>query len=183
VSSPRSPAIARSALGALGALLGAVLLLLWPLALLAVLLLARRGRYPAWLVTPDDPFVTAPPAERPLHFGHYEASVRAVYARLGRYWGDVYWLGIRNVLYGLRYALKPARFKGVQDYSVFGRSITVRGALTTYCVEGYVLWQWRVAGIELLAGWMVRGAALDPFTPRQPVNMEFRPVLSPRRAG
>jgi hypothetical protein len=164
----------KTLLGLWGALQGLVLLLLWPAALLAVLVCARRGRYPWWLLTPDDP--VSP-------FGQYEATVRAVYARVGRYWGDVYWLGIRNTLYGLRYALKPARFKGVQDYSALGRRITPRGRLTTFCVEGYVLWQVRLGGFDLLAGWMTRGAALDPFTPRQPVNMEFRPVLSVRRAG
>lgn len=157
----------------IGAFLGLLFLLAYPLTVPVILLLARRGRYPWWLVTPDDP---ASP------FGQYEATVRAFYAKAGRYWGDVYWL-LRNNLYGLKYACKPARFKGVVDYSVFGRHIESRGRLTIFCVEGYRLWQYRVGGFEVLAGWMVRGAALDPYTPRQPVNMEFRPVLSLRRAG
>ena len=158
----------------LGAFLGLLLLALTPLNLIAVLVAARRARYPWWMVTPDDP--VSP-------FGQYEATVRSVYARFGRYVGDLYWLGLRNSLYGLRYALKPARFKGVTDYTVFARHITSRGRLTIFCVEGLRLYQYRVGGFELLAGWMVRGAALDPYTPRQPVNMEFRPVFSLRRAG
>jgi len=164
----------------IGALIGLALLLLWPLALLAVMVCAVRGRYPWWMTTPDDPFVRGEAA----HFGAYETTVRAVYARFGRYIGDVYWLGLRNQLFGLRYWLKPDRFKGITDYSRMRRRIDPpRGALTVYCVEGYRLWQWRVGPFELLAGWMVRGAALDPFTPRQPVNMDFRPTFSPRKAG
>ena len=157
-----------------GAFLGLCVLLLWPAAFVAIVLCAIVGRYPAILVTPDDP---ASP------FGGYEATVRQVYARFGRYVGDVYWLGIRNPLYGLRYGLKPARFKGLTDYSELSRVIVNRGALTVFCVEGYTLWQVRRGGFELLAGWMVRGAALDPFTQRQLINMEFRPIFSMRRAG
>jgi hypothetical protein len=158
----------------IGAFLGLLLLALTPLNLVAVLIAARRGRYPWWMVTPDDP---ASP------FGQYEPTVRKMYEKVGRYWGDVYWLGLRNSLYGLRYRLKPARFKGVTDYSNFRRHIEARGNLTVYCVEGLRLWQYRRGSFELLAGWMVRGAALDPFTPRQLINMEFRPVFSLRRAG
>lgn len=157
-----------------GALLGLLIDLLGIPARVLVLLLAIGGRYPAWLVTPDDP-------ESP--FGKYEETVREVYARFGRYLGDVYWLAWRNVLYGLAYRFKPARFKGVTDYSALGRRIEQRGRLTVYCVEGLQLWQYQLGGFELLAGWMVRGAALDPFTPRAPVNMEFRPVFSVRKAG
>ncbi len=157
-----------------GALIGLLIDLLGIPARALVLLLAIVGRYPAWLVTPDDP-------ESP--FGKYEPTVREVYARFGRYLGDVYWLAWRNVLFGLSYRFKPARFKGLIDYSDLRRTITARGALTIFCVEGYQLLQLRVGGFEVLAGWMVRGAALDPLTRRQPVNMEFRPIFSLRKAG
>lgn len=164
------------------ALIGLACLLLAPLNLLAVALCAVRGRYPWWMDTPDDPFVTGPVV--PPHYGHYEPTVRAVYARLGRYLGDLYWLGLRNRLAGLRYRCKPARFIGVTDYTVFAREVLYHGRwLTEYRVEGCVLWQLNLGRFEWLAGWMVRGAALDPYTPRQPVNMEFTPTFGPRRAG
>ena len=157
-----------------GALIGLLIELLSIPARVLVLVLAIGGRYPAYLVTPDDP-------ESP--FGKYEPTVREVYARFGRYLGDVYWLAWRNVLFGLSYRFKPARFKGLIDYSGLRRTIDPRGAITMYCVEGYRLLQLRVGGLEFLAGWMVRGAALDPLTRRQPVNMEFRPIFSIRKAG
>ena len=164
----------------IGAILGLLLLALTPFNLAAVLIAARRGRYPWWMVTPDDPFVRGEAA----HFGAYEPSVRAVYARLGRYLGDVYWLGLRNSLYGLRYRLKPGRYKSTVYYGEFERSLdTRRRWLTVYRVDGLTEWQVNVGPFELLAGWHVRGVVLDPATPRQPVNMEFRPIFSLRRAG
>lgn len=76
-------------------------LLAFPLALV----LAVRGRYPWWMVTPDDPVSpfgcgTTPGAAR-------EPSMVRVYEKMGRYVGDVLWLGWRNRLYGLSYAMKP----------------------------------------------------------------------------
>jgi hypothetical protein len=157
-----------------GALLGLAVELLSIPARLLVPLFAIGGRYPWWMVTPDDP--VSP-------FGTYEATVRAVYARFGRYLGDVYWLAWRNVLYGLSYRLKPAVFKGVVDYTVFATWALPRRGGWLYVCEDYALRQWGIGRFEILAGWMVRGAVLDPLAPRQPVNMEFRPIFSVRRAG
>jgi hypothetical protein len=157
-----------------GALLGLLIDLIAIPARVLVLLFAIGGRYPWWLLTPDDP--VSP-------FGSYESTVRSVYARFGRYVGDVYWLAWRNVLFGLAYRFKPARFKGLTDYRALPRSLVKRGRLTIYSAAGLGLWQYRVGGFELLAGWMTRGAVLDPDTPRRPINMEFRPVFSVRRAG
>lgn len=165
--------------GLWGAFLGLLLLLLWPVAFVAVALYAIRGRYPFALTTPDDPF------ERELapHFGHYEETVRAIYTLFGRYVGDVYWLGLRNSLYGLRYMLKPNKYRGLIDYSHMRVSVSRGRLMTTYIADGLPLWQINLWTFEILAGWMVRGAATDQHTIRQPVNMEFRPVFSPRRAG
>jgi len=147
--------------------------------LAAVLWSARGGRYPWWMITPDDlPRKGAP------HFGHYEATVRKVYERFGRYWGDVYWLAFRNSNYGLAYYFKPEQFKGLTSYALLPRSVVRKSWGWKYKVAGYELLQVRLPlGFELLLGWQVRGAVLDPFGPRSPVNMEFRPMFSLRRAG
>lgn len=157
-----------------GALLGLLLQLLRIPALPITLMLAIGRRYPWWMVTPDDP--VSP-------FGQYEEAVRSIYARLGRYAGDVYWLVLRNALFGLAYWLKPDRFKGVTDYTPMRLTKVVRGHVTIYTADGFSLWQYRRFGLELLAGWMVRGAVEDPVTPRRLINMEFRPMLGIRRAG
>lgn len=160
--------------GLWGAFLGLLLDIAGFPARALVFIFAIGGRYPWWMVTPDDP--VSP-------FGRYEATTRAVYERFGRYAGDVYWLAWRNVLFGLAYKLKPAKYKALQNYSHLERSAVQRGRVTTFIVDGLPLWQINLGPFELLAGWMVRGAVLDPHTIRQPVNMEFRPVFSPRRAG
>lgn len=157
-----------------GALLGFLIQLLRIPALPITLVLAIKGRYPWWLVTPDDP-------ESP--FGRYEETVRGVYTRFGRYVGDVYWLAGRNALFGLSYYFKPDRFKGVTDYTPMQLAKVVRGHVTIYTADGMSLWQYQRFGFELLAGWMVRGAVLDPTPSRRLINMEFRPILSFRRAG
>lgn len=86
---------------------------LWPVVQMGIRLLvplyAIRGRYPWWMLTPDDPVSpfgsgTTPTASR-------EGSQMAVYRRLGRYAGDVVWLAWRNCGYGLNYTLKPAWLK------------------------------------------------------------------------
>jgi len=162
-----------------GSLLGLLLFALNPLARLAVLVYAIRGKYPWWLITPDDP--PRPGAE---HFGQYEPTTRSVYKRFGRYLGDVYWLGWRNTLYGLAYHFKPDRFKGITDYSRLSHHIQYRWWGVVYRCEGYTLRQIDLPGrFEILLGWQVRGAVLRPYGQRDPVNMEFRPMFSIRRAG
>jgi|GEM_PF-7045816 len=166
---------------------GAAWLLLLPGALVfaAVLAGAIAGqRWPAWLLTPDDDYILrAGHPDRPPHFGAYEPTVRAVYARFGRIAGDVYWLAWRNALAGLAYRFRPALFRGLTDVSHLSRGWIERGPLTLYTAAGYTLWQIRAGRVELLAGWMVRGIVLDPLTLRRPINNEGRPLVSLRRAG
>lgn len=166
-----------------GALLGLLLHLLRPFATLAVLVYAIRGRYPVWMITPDDL-----PRAGAKHFGEYEETVRNIYARFGRYVGDVYWLGFRNVLYGLAYMLKP---KALYPHSV-ERWYTHLGAestsyklfnkefLITYKVSGYGMIRLKIGPVVLLAGYKVDSIWNNPDEPRDPINMEGRPILSVR---
>lgn len=130
--------------------------------------------YPWWMVTPDDP--VSP-------FGQSEETVRNVYARFGRYVGDVYWLAVRNCLYGLTYALKPSEFKDTSDYSDFHmlRDGDGKGRKTVYSIAGYKQWVYNFGPVTVLGGWKVKGVWNDPKTPRQHINMEFTPVFSIRR--
>lgn len=172
-----------------GALQGLALFLAWPLALGAVAACApwchRSGRYPRWLTTPDDDYdrLRLQPTLRPPHFGAYEASVRTVYARAGRLLGDIYWLGLRNQLFGLRYALKPARYKGLTSYAHLPRALWKHGWGLRFVADGLTLYKLELGPLVLLAGWAVRGVVLDPNSPRAAVNMEFRPMFSVRKAG
>jgi len=160
-----------------GALLGLLLILLRPFALLAVMVCAIRGKYPWWLITPDDlPRPGAP------HFGHYEPTTRSVYARFGRYWGDVYWLGWRNALFGLAYWFKPAALypdrERITRVRVLCWGLWCPGLVCT--VNGYSMLRLEIGRIVLLAGYKVDRMVFDPRTPRDPVNMEGRPILSLR---
>jgi hypothetical protein len=162
-----------------GPLLGLMLILIGIVTKPLVLVYAIRGKYPWWMITPDDlPRKFAP------HFGHYEETVRKIYKRFGRYIGDVYWLAFRNSNYGLAYHFKPDRFKAITDYSRFSHQIEYKRWGVLYRCEGYELRQidllWR---FEILLGWQVRGAVLRPYSPRDEINMEFRPMFSIRKAG
>ena len=142
-----------------------------------VLLYAIRGRYPAWLITPDDP-------ESP--FGQYEPTVRQVYRRFGRYLGDVYWLAWRNVAYGLRYKLKPAELLprtdglGELNYAHLRRAVVYGKRVDYFEAEGYPMWRVRLGPLIVLAGWKVESIVEDPFTHRAALNMEGRPVFTVR---
>lgn len=166
-----------------GALLGLQLLLLWPLALLAVIACAPFGRYPWWLITPDDPFALGRPVP---HFGAYEPTVRRVYLTLGRMIGDIYWLGLRNQLYGLKHALTPAAYRNLRDVSRLDpRFVVNEGRVARYQAGELALYEVNFSWLPLvmLAGWAVRGVVRDPFTLRQPVHMEFRPIFTIRKRG
>lgn len=76
-----------------------------PLIKVAVLLYAVRGKYPWWMVTPDDP--VSPFGSGTTPSASVEPTQMAVYKRWGRYIGDVVWLAWRNSGFGLSYSLKP----------------------------------------------------------------------------
>ncbi len=157
-----------------GALLGLLLLLGNIPAIVIVFVCAFVGRYPWWLLTPDDP--TSP-------FGQYEEAVRKVYAwpLIGRWAGDFYWLAFRNCLYGLAYRLKPYRFKGITVYSDLPVKVARWRRLTLWNAAGYRQLTVRLFGrYAMAAGWKVDRVVLDPNTKRAAVNMDFRPTFTVR---
>lgn len=127
---------------------------------------------PWWMITPDD---RRPP------FGKYEPTVKKVYEKYGRFWGDFYWLCIRNKLNGLRYAQKPQKYKETADYSQYPRSVKTTWYGSKYVVDGLPLKIINLGLLEIWSGWKVRGVVQDPETVRQAVNMEFTPVFSIRK--
>lgn len=159
---------------------GFLLTLLKLFAWLPVSIFAVTGHYPAWLVTPDDP--VSP-------FGQYEATVRDVYARGGRYVGDVYWLGFRNPLYGLFYAFKPDFFKGLATYTHLDRAEHVGRYVRTVTITDPVSGQsWSERSLTLGPAVIITGHRLTPVLDndspelRHP-NMDARPVFSIRRSS
>lgn len=158
-----------------GAALGALILVLNPVAMVVVALCAFFRRYPWWLVTPDDP--TSP-------FGAYEPAMQRVYLWpvVGRWCGDVYWLALRNCLYGLAYRCKPDDMKGVRFYLPQRCSHTqVSKRVSRWYAHGYEQLTVRLVGrFCLVLGWKVDGVVLDPLPARKEVNMDFRPVFTVR---
>lgn len=169
----------------IGAALGAVLVALWPLATLAVTVCAPFCRkaedWPYWLITPDDPFLLGEAS----HWGEYEPTVRKVYSRFGRIIGDIYWLGWRNVLYGLRYQLKPKSLLPQppdMNYAHLHTSVHKYGPLYVWMVERYGMLELSMGKIKLIAGWKVDRMVDDKLGRREAINMDARPVFSLRRA-
>lgn len=135
-----------------------------------VSIFAIRGKYPKWLLTPDD---TVSP------FGQYEPTVKKIYDKFGRYAGDLYWLGFRNTLYGLSYAFKPKHLKSLTTYKKLEYTIRVHGCLQIIKVGK--LYEITVRGLGLALIW---GNRLSPIVTndgniRHP-NMDGRPVFSVR---
>lgn len=158
-------------------------------ALPLVMVFAIRGKYPWWMVTPDDP--TSP-------FGQYEPTVREVYEAFGRYWGDVYWLGWRNRNYGISYKYKPDWLK---DPSIRYRDLTMYRdeELNTIILrqpDGTLLREktikvgplYIIYGHRLRPIWDARQDELDrekqglPLVgwPLKRINMDCRPILTIR---
>lgn len=157
-----------------GTWLGLGILALNPLCALLVLFYAIRGNYPWWMVTPDD--LDSP-------FGKSEAAVVAVYAKWGRWCGDVYWLAFRNCLYGLAYRLKDDKLRGRTFYGSWQpmtREGDGTGFKTVYSVAGLKQWVYNIGPMAVIAGWKIKGVFADPMTTRKLVNMEFTPVFSIR---
>lgn len=150
-----------------------------------------QWKYPWWMITPDD-------LPRPgfPHFGYYEPTVRKVYTRFGKRLGDFYWLGFRNVLYGLRHAWKPKDLMpqpywpsgGVLNYGHLVPYMKRRkmGRVTFYSVLGYkmITIRWFSAFGRTYwggFGWKVDRIVDDPYTERAPINMDARPMFVPIR--
>jgi hypothetical protein len=140
---------------------------------------AIKGKYPEALVTPDDP--VSP-------FGQYEERVRKVYEKAGKYIGDVYWLGFRNTLYGLKYKHKIPGLVGLTDYTYLMTNKQVihykNVSITKYdlLLEGEIYTQHtiRLWKLYIMFGHKIDSIHNDKFTPRQPVNMEGRPFFTLR---
>jgi hypothetical protein len=154
---------------------GLVLFVLSWFAWLPVAVFAVRGKYPQWLLTPDDP--VSP-------FGQYEETVRKVYARWGRYVGDLYWLGWRNKLFGLSYKWKPDWLKSGTKYDFIRKHISREqyGPLTVYSLH-WVEWYYLVQ-VDLGLFAMLWGHRIDNIyhseegrTVRHP-NMDGRPTFT-----
>lgn len=72
---------------------------------LLVPIYAIRGKYPWWMITPDDP--VSPFGSGTTSTSSTEPSQMKIYKTFGRYIGDLVWLGWRNSGYGYSYSLKP----------------------------------------------------------------------------
>jgi hypothetical protein len=147
---------------------GFLLFLASLLAYVLVPFYAIKGKYPWWMVTPDDP--VSP-------FGQYEESIRKAY-KWGRWWGDTRWL-TRNAFYGLKYRFKPDALKGVTDYS---NLTTIRHKEDVYLFldEVYVEKNRRFGPFVLITGYRLSPIHNDKNIPRKEINMDGRPVFSIR---
>lgn len=178
-------------------LLGLLQFLAGFLATPVVMWQARTRRYSAWVLTPDDPFVRPlrDREERPEHFGWNEPTVRAFYAKHGRYWGDVYWLGWRNRAFGLAYRLKPEFLKSpdLTSYEPMRRAMsrTAGRVVTTYryrphhrlqAIDGHKPLTMRAVDVGLFG--ILIGPRIDNIWHSEPTrvvvhpNMDGRPALA-----
>ena len=155
---------------------GFLLFLLGFLVMPVVPFFAIRGKYPDWMVTPDDP--VSP-------FGQYEATVKKVYEKYGRFVGDVYWLAFRNRMFGLAYKWKPAFLKGVVDYNTL-RTHRQRLDYKYFSVQKTTLLAeklyhehiFQLGPVYLITGWKISPLHDDKHIIRNPVNMDGRPTFS-----
>lgn len=171
-----------------------------PVAKVLVLFYAIRGQYPDWLLTPDDkvsPFgsATTPTASN-------EPTVRKVYAKFGRYVGDVYWLAWRNATYGLAYSLKPDWLKApdirYEDQTFEVDSAGKKKTFWLLAPDGSWLWetQRRLGPLIFISGYRIEPAYNGAMENRQRLaagqeraprpgfhpNMDGRPIFSIRTA-
>ncbi len=91
------------------------------------------GKYPKWMLTPDDP--VSPFGSGTTPTASTEPTQMAIYQRFGRYVGDVVWLAWRNSGYGYSYSQKEDWLK---DPEIKYENLTVQrledGRKTTYRV-------------------------------------------------
>lgn len=135
-----------------------------------VSIFAIWGKYPKWLMTPDD--TTSP-------FGQYEPTVKSIYDKYGRYIGDLYWLGFRNTLYGLSYALKPEYLKSLVSYRALTRTVRVYGCVQIVTVDRLYEITIRYFGLAFIWGNRLSPIFNNQDNLRHP-NMDGRPVFSIR---
>jgi len=178
----------------------------WPIVQMGIRLLvplyAIRGRYPWWMVTPDD--IASPFGSGTTTGASRELSQMTLYRRFGRYVGDVVWLAWRNCAYGLNYKLKQdwlkdkeIRYEALEMEQVIesgGRKIvywlkqpdgtwlweTQRKFGPFFLLTGFRLepiWNGRLENLILLTSGQPR-APRPAFHP----NMDGRPITSIRTA-
>jgi hypothetical protein len=174
-------------------------LLLKPLIKLAVLACVPFGRYPWWMVTPDDPVSpfgsgTTPGASR-------EPTQMAVYERFGRAVGDFVWLGWRNSGYGIAYWLKPDFLKrpglrymdlnivdfrtpghvGAVDGHYADNSAERVGTLWVQADDGTWLWETtrKIGPLYVITGFRLSAIASGAYEDRWRVEEWMQPVSRP----
>lgn len=178
-----------------------------PFIKLLVMFYAFSGRYPNWMVTPDDPVspfgsgTTALASREPGHVAIYAWGSK-IHPAFGRWLGDVVWLAWRNSMYGLAYRLKPDWLKrpGIA-YETLEFDQESDGNVKTFwlrCPDDTWLWerQRKVGPFVILSGYriepIIQGAQENlerianglPRAQRPPghPNMDGRPILSIRTA-
>ncbi len=129
-----------------------------------VTIVYRKG----WYLTPDD--LVSP-------YGAYEPTMRAVYAKYGKWIGDWVWLGFRNKGYGLKYKMTPDLFKVVTSYEDLNMVSTEGKYLRVIDIEGYKEYCLKLKYFHVLYGYRLRPVRDGIWkTP----NMDARPIFSIR---
>jgi len=159
---------------------------------------AIKGKYPWWMVTPDDPISPFGSGTTPT--SSTEPSQMKIYATFGRYIGDLVWLAWRNSGFGYSYSLKPDWLKdpdikyedliiwGTPNKEVFlkqpdgsiltekttkiGPFLLIRGHRLTPILNGHLENKQRIERGEE----RVRRPGFHP-------NMDGRPIISIRTKG
>jgi hypothetical protein len=153
-----------------------------------VVTLFYRG---GWFNTPDDPVSPR---------GQYEPFMQKLQAKVGPWWSDWWWLGVRNKAYGFSYAMKPAIFKGLHYSSIPPGMLTsaVKWSGPFLCriidMLGYsektcTLVVYGFPVVTLIYGYrlrpildeVLRNAGRSTWdVPHRQINMDARPILSIR---
>lgn len=167
---------------------------------LLVPLYAIWGKYPSWMVTPDDP--VSPFGSGTTKGASNEPTVRKVYAKFGRYIGDVYWLAWRNSGYGLAYAAKPDWLKRpglrymdqridderyppadghLDKFGNFVEEAPGEGTLWVRCPDGTWLWETtrRWGPIYLITGYRLSAVCMGALEDWRRIAGGYKPVPRP----
>lgn len=158
-------------------------------------LYAIKGKYPWWMVTPDDPVSPFGSGTSPT--SSTEPTQMGIYKRFGRYVGDVVWLAWRNSAYGYAYSQKPDWLKDpsikYEDLKIWG---TPNKEVFLEAPDGTVLTEktYKVGPFRLIVGHrltpilngslenkqrLAQGLERAPRPGFHP-NMDARPVVSLR---